>query len=145
MATQNGAVNGSSPLPNLPTILCLHGGGTSSTIFNIQTIRLQRALSSNFSFIFLDAPFESPAGPGVLPVFEGCGPFYRWLSLGGEGLQTTRDLIKHTLLEPDKEGKKRNAVGVLGFSQYVYTMSILHFLKKPSCRDLSLNGEILLL
>lgn len=25
------------------------------------------------------APFPSPAGPGILPFFDGCGPFKRWL------------------------------------------------------------------
>lgn len=25
------------------------------------------------------APIESDAGPGILPFFDGCGPFYRWV------------------------------------------------------------------
>jgi hypothetical protein len=31
-------------------------------IFNIQTIRLQRALASHFEFAFLDAPVGAPPG-----------------------------------------------------------------------------------
>ncbi|GKT85795.1 oxidoreductase [Colletotrichum tofieldiae] len=61
------------PPPERPKILCLHGGGSSSTIFQIQLIRLSR-------FVFLDGPIETEPGPGVLPVFEGCGPYYRWVS-----------------------------------------------------------------
>lgn len=58
-----------------PAILCLHGGGTTGDIFHIQTIRLRRELSDKFDFVFVDAPFERVAGPNVLPVFEGAGPF----------------------------------------------------------------------
>lgn len=61
-----------------PTILCLQGGGTTGTIFNIQTIRLRRELDEHFNFTFIDAPFECGAGPNVLPVFEGAGPFKMW-------------------------------------------------------------------
>ncbi|KAI9054483.1 hypothetical protein LZ554_001641 [Drepanopeziza brunnea f. sp. 'monogermtubi'] len=96
-----------------PTILCLHGGGTNSTIFKIQTIRLQRALEATFDFVFIDAPFESPAGPGVMPIFEDCGPYYRWLRPGAEELDVeTRALISATLAA---EG--RPFVGIMGFSQ----------------------------
>ncbi|EKD16727.1 uncharacterized protein L3040_001466 [Drepanopeziza brunnea f. sp. 'multigermtubi'] len=102
-----------APPSGKPTILCLHGGGTNSTIFNIQTIRLQRALGATFDFVFIDAPFESPAGPGVMPIFEGCGPYYRWLRPGVEELDAeTRALISATLA-----AKGRHFVGIMGFSQ----------------------------
>jgi predicted esterase len=98
--------------PALPSILCLHGGGTNSTIFGIQTIRLTRALSNHFNFIFLDGPFPGPPGPGVVPVFEECGPFRRW----------TRSPSDATLPEETKKliadaCEKTEFVGVLGFSQ----------------------------
>jgi len=96
----------------LPSILCLHGGGTNSTIFNIQTIRLQRALSQHFNFVFLDAPFPALPGPGVLPIFEGCGPFLRWTPSPTANTlpEETRNLI--TIARKETE-----FVGVLGFSQ----------------------------
>lgn len=114
----------STPTSPLPVIICLHGGGTNSTIFNVQTIRLQRALTSYFDLVFLDAPFASPAGPGVLPFFEGCGPFYRWGNHGSPDLSDeTRRKIRDRIEEVEK-GKgdfekkgKREVVGVLGFSQ----------------------------
>ncbi|KAK2737578.1 hypothetical protein FQN55_001008 [Onygenales sp. PD_40] len=65
--------------PPLPAILCLHGAGTSSEILHIQTIRLRRELSDRFSFVFVDAPFETEPGPGVLPVFADVGPYYTWV------------------------------------------------------------------
>lgn len=96
-----------------PTLLCLHGGGTNSTIFNIQTIRIQRALSQTFDFVFIDAPFEAPPGPGVMPIFEGCGPFYRWTSPSRDDMpDETKRLIAEVLGRRDK-----NFVGIVGFSQ----------------------------
>jgi predicted esterase len=117
-----------SSLPPLPVILCLHGGGTNATIFNIQTVRLQRALTGHFEFVFLDAPVTSPAGPGVLPFFEGCGPFYRWGDHGSPNLSDqTRKKIAARIREIEEgsgefegQGKgkgRREVVGVLGFSQ----------------------------
>jgi predicted esterase len=100
--------------PKKPTILCLHGGGTNRTIFNIQTIRIQRALATTFDFLFIDAPFEAPAGPGVKPIFEGCGPFYRWTKPGvpDELPEETKKLLSETLADPN-----RNFIGIMGFSQ----------------------------
>ncbi|KAF8864704.1 hypothetical protein BDZ45DRAFT_490178 [Acephala macrosclerotiorum] len=100
--------------PKKPTILCLHGGGTNRTIFNIQTIRIQRALATTFDFVFIDAPFEAPPGPGVMPIFEGCGPFYRWTKPGvpDDLPEETHKLLHETLADPT-----RNFIGIMGFSQ----------------------------
>jgi predicted esterase len=114
MDFQSAALQSGTP-NSKPCILCLHGGGTNARIFNIQTIRIQRALSSTFEFIFIDAPFESPPGPGVLPFFEGCGPFYRWIAPGEDTLpDATRRLIDETAR---LRGGQKRVVGVLGFSQ----------------------------
>ncbi|OJD15723.1 hypothetical protein AJ78_04058 [Emergomyces pasteurianus Ep9510] len=67
------------PSDPLPSILCLHGSGTSAAIFKIQTIRLRRELQHRFSFVFIDAPFETDPGPGVLPVFADAGPYFTWV------------------------------------------------------------------
>src|SRR5271154_2020825 len=64
----------------LPAILCLHGGGSNSTVFKIQTRRLQWALNSQFRFVFAQAPHEGTPGMGMLPVFASCAPFYRWVT-----------------------------------------------------------------
>jgi len=110
-------VNG-APSSAKPAILCLHGGGTNATIFSVQTIRIRRVLDSQFEFVFLDAPFESGPGPGVHPVFEGCDPYFRWLSelRHVEKPDKTRDLL-HDCFEKQRQKDGRGFVGVLGFSQ----------------------------
>ena len=96
-----------------PRILCLHGGGTSALIFTIQTRKVQWALNQHFEFVFIDAPFESGPGPGVLPVFEDAGPYYRWARwYEDERGERLRDLIKATL-----EERGGPWIGVMGFSQ----------------------------
>ena len=102
----------SSPKSNLPCLLCLHGGGTSAQIFAIQVGRLQRALAKHIRFVFVDGPFECPAGPGVLPFFEGMGPYRRWINEDGCDEDKVRPLLKKKMA--DDGG---NFVGVLGFSQ----------------------------
>jgi len=103
---------------NKPAILCLHGSGTNSTIFNVQSIRIQRALTSHFSFVFIDGPYETGPGPGVVPFFEGCGPFFRWISATEqiEMPEKTKELILKTEEEQLKKDG-RGFVAVMGFSQ----------------------------
>ncbi|KAL8783533.1 MAG: hypothetical protein Q9213_004579 [Squamulea squamosa] len=96
----------------LPCLLCLHGGGTSAYIFAIQVGRLQRALAKHFRFVFVDGPFECPPGPGVLPFFEGMGPYRRWINKDGCDEDKVRPLLKKKMAEDGG-----NFVGVLGFSQ----------------------------
>ncbi|KAI4166489.1 MAG: hypothetical protein LQ348_007800 [Seirophora lacunosa] len=96
----------------LPCLLCLHGGGTSANIFAIQTGRLRRALASHFRFVFVDGPFTCPPGPGVLPFFDGMGPYRRWISEAGDEEGKVRPLLQKTMA--DDGG---TFVGVLGFSQ----------------------------
>jgi len=108
----------SVPGQNKPAILCLHGSGTNSTIFNVQSIRIQRALASYFSFVFIDGPFETVPGPGVLPFFEGCGPFFRWISTTGQ-IEMPRE-TKEVILKIEEQQKQKDGrgfVGVMGFSQ----------------------------
>ena len=97
---------------HLPRILCLHGGGTSAMIFSMQTRKLQHALRQHFRFVFIDGPFQTTAGPGVMPFFEGCGPFWRWVKTKGRSDIEVRQLLQKTL---EEEGGP--FVGVLGFSQ----------------------------
>jgi predicted esterase len=108
----------SAPPSAKPAILCLHGGGTNATIFSVQTIRIRRVLDSQFEFVFLDAPFESGPGPGVLPVFEGCDPYFKWLSelRQVEKPDKTRDLLEDCF-KKQRQKDGRGFVGVLGFSQ----------------------------
>ncbi|KAF6224337.1 hypothetical protein HO133_010914 [Letharia lupina] len=101
---------------HLPRLLCLHGGGTSAMIFKIQTRRLQWALRSTFKFVFADGPFPSGAGPGVLPVFAGCEPYFRWLNPASQAPEQDQRRVRQALRKVmDDDGGE--FVGVLGFSQ----------------------------
>ncbi|KAL9138289.1 MAG: hypothetical protein Q9175_000515 [Cornicularia normoerica] len=101
---------------HLPRLLCLHGGGTSAMIFKIQTRRLQWALRSTFKFVFADGPFPSGAGPGVLPAFAGCEPYYSWLKPGSQTPEQDQRRVRHVLRKVMKDDGGE-FVGLLGFSQ----------------------------
>lgn len=102
----------------LPRILCLHGGGTSSLIFTFQSRRLVKFLRPHFRLTFIDAPHECAPGPGVLPFFEGAGPYYQWISKNEEEEEQVRERIEEALLGKDDAGKEGGPfVGVMGFSQ----------------------------
>lgn len=115
----------------------LHGGGTNSDIFNIQSIRIQRALRDTFHFIFPDGPVKALAGPDVLPVFEGCEPFLRWVDKDvGPIPDETIEVIKRAIRE---RSKIADVVGVMGFSQGAKTAAGL--LYEQQLRDKEGEGE----
>ncbi|KAK4234804.1 hypothetical protein C8A03DRAFT_46927 [Achaetomium macrosporum] len=109
---------------HLPRILCLHGGGTNAAIFRIQCRVLQARLAPHFRLVFADAPFPSPPGPGVEPVFSECGPFRSWLPKLGqtdppdrEGVRKIDECIAAAVRADDARGATGSLVGLLGFSQ----------------------------
>ncbi|KAL1851997.1 hypothetical protein Daus18300_012352 [Diaporthe australafricana] len=61
-----------------PAILALHGAGTNSEIFSLQTQGIVKQLQDHFRFVFINAPFESRPGPGVAPTYLGMGPYFWW-------------------------------------------------------------------
>ena len=101
---------------HLPRLLCLHGGGTSAMIFKIQTRRLQWALRSTFKFVFADGPFPSGAGPGVLPAFADCDPYFSWLDRESTTPEQDQRRVRQVLKKVMKDDGGE-FVGVLGFSQ----------------------------
>lgn len=104
--------------PSKPAILCLHGGGTSAGIFAVQTQRLRRELSDYFDFVIIDAPFTSKPGPGVLPVFEGCGPFLRWNADESNPPVAPEESIEAVQRIIAAQAMTGNPfIGVMGFSQ----------------------------
>ncbi|KAF1925506.1 uncharacterized protein M421DRAFT_103055 [Didymella exigua CBS 183.55] len=112
-----------------PTLLALHGSGSNATIHTVQLARLNRVLKEHFTIAYLDAPFASPAGPGILPFFEGCGPFARWLPPSDKvTLELMRSGTSTSELSKEVERLVREAVqrittdggrvvGLIGFSQ----------------------------
>ncbi len=108
---------------NLPTILCLHGAGTNGIIFKLQARIIVRRLSGVFRFVFVDAPFESVAGPGVFPTYEGIEPYLWWhcddsaaleFDISPEEIRARRQLVRNMLTAQLKLTK---AVGIMAFSQ----------------------------
>ena len=110
----------------LPAILCLHGGGSNSTVFKIQTRRLIWNLDKQFRFVFAQAPLEGTPGWGMLPVFASCAPFYRWVSkrfVVGEAEKeetSTTEIagVDDAILKVmEANGGVESFKGIIGFSQ----------------------------
>lgn len=105
---------------NLPRILCLHGGGTSAEIFEVQARGIIRALAGTFRFVFVDAPFLSKPHPDIIPFFGDHGPFYRWLRWDGDAGHNTdeeRKILGQLQWAMDEDEGTGEWVAVLGFSQ----------------------------
>lgn len=85
-------------------------------IFRIQTRRLQWAFRSTFKLVFVDGPFLSGPGPGVLPVFAGCEPYFRWQILDSDTPEQDQRRVRQVLAKVIKDDGGE-FVGVLGFSQ----------------------------
>jgi predicted esterase len=104
----------------------LHGGGSNATVFKIQSRRLIWNLEKQFRFVFAQAPIEGTPGHGMLPVFETCKPFYRWVSrrfkAGESNVEPTPveecqrvDEILTKIME--ENGGVESFKGIIGFSQ----------------------------
>ena len=127
------ADNATSLVPETPSkaLLCLHGTGSSGTIFRMQLAKFRLALKNDFEFVFMDAPYPACAGPGVLPMFAEAGPFHGWF--GGEGATIDGRLGKvnaavHAAInewESSKKNSKSHIVGVLAFSEGALVASML--------------------
>ncbi|KAG9190878.1 hypothetical protein G6011_08966 [Alternaria panax] len=110
-----------------PTLLAFHGSGSNATVHTVQLARLMRVIKGHFEVESLEAPFPSQPGPGILPFFEGCGPFKRWvlptvtISEMKAGNSTNamstevEDLVRTTIQRINSSGGK--VVGLIGFSQ----------------------------
>lgn len=134
----------------LPAILMLHGGGSNATVFKIQSRRLLWNLSGTFRFVFAQAPIEGTPGFGMLPVFESCKPFYRWVErrfVIGEGeVEETPEWEVGWLDEyferlMDQHGGAKTFVGVMGFSQGARLVPGLLLRQKLEERD-KLGGSL---
>ena len=55
-------------------VLCLHGQGSSATIFESQLSRLVAALPPHYTFDFADAPVECGPGLDIGDIYPG--PYY---------------------------------------------------------------------
>ena len=125
----------------LPVLLCFHGGGTSDAIFRAQLRNVSATIREDFEMIYVLAPHEGPAGPGVLPLFADSGPFYWWFgginSANRQGLKNTTAVnanmanlakdLDRTITTALKAASRRkeDVAGVLGFSEGTLVSSLL--------------------
>lgn len=109
------------PTLHYPRILCLHGGGVNSDVFRMQARSLIKALP-DFRLVFADGPFYCAPGPGIVPVYEDCGPFRRWLRWLPEHAEIDDESAAEEVMYNIETCKREDAgdgpwVGLLGFSQ----------------------------
>jgi pimeloyl-ACP methyl ester carboxylesterase len=110
---------------HLPRILCLHGGGVNAQVFRLQCRGLCRALEASFRFVFVDAPYLSPADPGIMATYAELQPFRRWLrwqvdqpNPGPEAICRDIDHALEDAMTGDSAlGATGDWVAVMGFSQ----------------------------
>lgn len=109
-----------------PRILCLHGGGANAAIFSVQCRSLILKLSSNFRFVFVNAPYPCSPHAAITAVYgDSYGPCYRWLRYEDEhervdAREASRAVLKqcrNAMDADDDAGATGDWVGLLGFSQ----------------------------
>lgn len=104
-----------------PVMLLLHGSGSSSDIFGIQTHTLARSLAATYDLVRIDAPIPSAPGPGILPFFADMPNYYRWLAPNlSSSLRATELLGVAKYISSELEDQNVNpsdVVAFLGFSQ----------------------------
>ncbi|EFR00834.1 citrinin biosynthesis oxydoreductase CtnB [Nannizzia gypsea CBS 118893] len=133
---------------HLPRILCLHGGGSNAKIFHTQCRVIRAHLKSSFRLCFVDAPFSSPAGPGIESVYEDYAPFYCWHNwkpgvtedFGGQTLSYVEKILRDAMAEDDAKGATGKWVGILGFSQGAKTSASI-LMKQQVQTELNIRDE----
>lgn len=109
----------------LPRLLCLHGGGTNAKIFKSQCRVLSRQLKGYFRLCYVEAPWDSDAGPDVTSVYQEYKPFRRWLRWrpwhpeieAGAAVREIERSIDIAIAQDNAEGVTGEFVGLIGFSQ----------------------------
>ncbi|GKT48781.1 esterase mlcF [Colletotrichum spaethianum] len=124
MAAQQMKALGAPEDRGLPkAILCIHGAGSSGDIFRIQLTKIRTALKHEFDFVFVNGPHLTSPGPGVLPWFEGAGPYYSWFkeedATMERRLEQINDAVKDAQEQWDSTKKNPHSriVGVMAFSE----------------------------
>ncbi|KAI6300525.1 hypothetical protein PoMZ_02611 [Pyricularia oryzae] len=117
-------------MPPTKAILCLHGGGTSGSIFRMQLAKIRLQLKDEFEFVFMDAPYPADAGPGILPIFAAAAPFFGWFGGSSADIDGRLETI-NTSVRAAIEGWAASRttlatiVGILAFSEGALAASML--------------------
>ncbi|KJX95063.1 citrinin biosynthesis oxydoreductase CtnB like protein [Zymoseptoria brevis] len=104
-----------------PRILCLHGGGVTGEVFQLQARAFIHRLA-DFRLVFADGPHFCDAGPGIAPTYTDFGPFRRWLRWLETHQELDDEVATEELMYAIDTCKQNDPgdgpwVGVLGFSQ----------------------------
>ncbi|KAF2400524.1 hypothetical protein EJ06DRAFT_530493 [Trichodelitschia bisporula] len=113
------------PTLHNPRILCLHGGGVTGEVFQLQARALIARLNPYFRLVFADGPFLCDAGPGIEPVYSDFAPFRRWLRWLPEHTEIDDESaadevwyqLRRTMDDDNVKGATGEWVGMMGFSQ----------------------------
>ncbi|KAG5935614.1 hypothetical protein E4U53_000402 [Claviceps sorghi] len=112
-------------------LLCIHGSGSSGSIFALQIARLRTALSADYDFVFATAPHDALPGPGILPWFQDAGPFYYWFkeedATAEQKIEQVNDSLRSRIEEWNRTKTNPNAriVGILEFSEGALVATLL--------------------
>ena len=110
---------------HLPRILCLHGGGVTGQVFRLQCRALIQRLGHKFRFCFVDGPFVSAPGPGMIPTYRDYEPFRRWLRWTPDHpdpgplpiVEKIDEALQEAMARDDCLGATGKWVALMGFSQ----------------------------
>lgn len=106
-------------------VLCLHGAGSSGPIFKAQGRGIFRTLHNEITFDFVNAPFPSTPGPGMRPIYEDSGPFWRWqcdmsavesFDITEDEVLAERDQVREMILRQLRK-MGCGVIGIMAFSQ----------------------------
>ncbi|KAL4914324.1 serine hydrolase-domain-containing protein [Aspergillus aurantiobrunneus] len=107
----------------MPKILCLHGHGTSASIFKSQTASFRSKLPPSYTFDFISAPFPSAPAPGIKAIYPD-SPTYTWFREATPS--ALRDAHRWVAEHARDHGPYE---AVMGFSQgcsLIATMALYH-------------------
>ncbi|KAF7621590.1 hypothetical protein AFLA_011884 [Aspergillus flavus NRRL3357] len=107
-------------------VLCLHGMGTNSEVFEAQTApvaALRYHLGQDFEYDFVDGEYHCPAARGISEIFGNNQPYYSYFDgSAGSAMKAVRDLYVYT-----NENGPFDAVMGFSLGAALAVMLLLHF------------------
>lgn len=105
-----------------PRILCLHGGGVSARIFELQMRYFIKSMARDFRLVFVDGPWSSEMHEDLRPVYSDMGTCYRWASWSQQhpaldDALAVREVERSLTQAMESDQGNGEWVGLLGFSQ----------------------------
>ncbi|RDL32027.1 Uncharacterized protein BP5553_09429 [Venustampulla echinocandica] len=104
--------------------LCLHGLGTNSQVFEVQTAGLRYELGDQHTFEFVEGTIPWPMAPGISSLFDTDGSYYSYFDPNSpkSALDALHQLDEYVMAEGPFDG-------VLAFSQGA-CLAAMHLIRK---------------